>query len=142
MSELLVKIKQEQLKARVERDSLKASVLTTLVGEIETLTSRDKNIILTDADVLKLINKFISNNIETYQLTKNQNCLAENNYLSLYLPKQLSERELKAYIALIIDTNSYTSKKDMGKVMQELKSKYSGQFDSRLVIKLIEQALQ
>jgi uncharacterized protein len=46
-----------------------------------------------------------------------------------YMPKQLSEAETKDAIAAIIKSVGASSVKDMGKVMAELKAKYSGQID-------------
>jgi uncharacterized protein len=46
-----------------------------------------------------------------------------------YMPKQLSDAETKDAIAGVIRSVGATSVKDMGKVMAELKSKYSGQID-------------
>jgi uncharacterized protein len=46
-----------------------------------------------------------------------------------YMPKQMSEAEAKAAIAGVIAALGATSVKDMGKVMAELKAKFSGQID-------------
>jgi uncharacterized protein len=46
-----------------------------------------------------------------------------------YMPKQLSEDETRDAIKAVIASVSATSVKDMGKVMAELKAKYSGQID-------------
>ena len=46
-----------------------------------------------------------------------------------YMPKQMSDDEAKAAIASVIANVGATSVKDMGKVMAELKAKYSGQLD-------------
>jgi uncharacterized protein len=46
-----------------------------------------------------------------------------------YMPKQMSDDEAKAAVASVIAAVSATSVKDMGKVMAELKTKYSGQMD-------------
>ena len=46
-----------------------------------------------------------------------------------YMPKQLSDDEVKAAIAQVIKDAGATSIKDMGKVMAALKAKYSGQID-------------
>lgn len=53
----------------------------------------------------------------------------EMEIIQSYMPKQLSEDETKAAIQAIIAAVGATSVKDMGKVMAELKSKYSGQID-------------
>lgn len=46
-----------------------------------------------------------------------------------YMPKQMTDDEAKAAVADVIATVGATSVKDMGKVMAELKAKYSGQMD-------------
>jgi uncharacterized protein YqeY len=46
-----------------------------------------------------------------------------------FMPKQLSEDEAKAAVALVIGAVGATSVKDMGKVMAELKLRYAGQLD-------------
>jgi uncharacterized protein YqeY len=46
-----------------------------------------------------------------------------------YMPKQMSDEEAKAAIAGVIAAVAATSVKDMGKVMAELKAKFSGQMD-------------
>jgi uncharacterized protein len=46
-----------------------------------------------------------------------------------YMPKQMSDDEAKTAVADIIAAVGATSVKDMGKVMAELKAKFSGQMD-------------
>ncbi len=46
-----------------------------------------------------------------------------------FMPKQMSEDEVKAVVEKIIAETGATSVKDLGKVMAELKSKYAGQMD-------------
>ncbi len=46
-----------------------------------------------------------------------------------YMPKQMSDDEARAAVASVIASVGATSVKDMGKVMAELKSKFSGQMD-------------
>ena len=46
-----------------------------------------------------------------------------------FMPKQMSEDEVKAAVAGIIKAVGASSVKDMGKVMAELKAKYAGQMD-------------
>ncbi|MFT3671257.1 GatB/YqeY domain-containing protein [Aestuariivirga sp.] len=53
----------------------------------------------------------------------------EMEIIQSYMPKQLSEDETKAAIQAIITAVGATTVKDMGKVMAELKAKYSGQID-------------
>jgi uncharacterized protein len=53
----------------------------------------------------------------------------EMEIIQTYMPKQLSEAETRAAIQGIITTVGAASVKDMGKVMAELKAKFSGQID-------------
>lgn len=53
----------------------------------------------------------------------------EMEIIQSYMPKQLSEDETRAAIQGIITAVGASSIKDMGKVMAELKTKYSGQID-------------
>lgn len=46
-----------------------------------------------------------------------------------YMPKQMSDDEVKAAVQSIIASVGAAGVKDMGKVMAELKSKYAGQLD-------------
>jgi uncharacterized protein YqeY len=53
----------------------------------------------------------------------------EMEIIQSYMPKQMGEAETKDAIAAIIKSLGATSVKDMGKVMAELKARYSGQID-------------
>ncbi|PKA40580.1 GatB/YqeY domain-containing protein [Rhizobium sullae] len=46
-----------------------------------------------------------------------------------FLPKQLSEHEVRANVAAIIEETGAEGPKDMGKVMAALKERYAGQMD-------------
>ena len=53
----------------------------------------------------------------------------EIGFIQAYMPRQLSEDETKLAISAIIAETGAASIKDMGKVMAELRAKYSGQMD-------------
>jgi uncharacterized protein len=53
----------------------------------------------------------------------------EMDVIQSFMPKQMSDAEAKDAIAAIIAAVGATNIKDMGKVMAELKAKYSGQID-------------
>ena len=46
-----------------------------------------------------------------------------------FLPNQLTDEEIQTEISKIINANDYLSIKDIGKIMSELKSKFSGRMD-------------
>ncbi len=53
----------------------------------------------------------------------------EIGFIQAYMPKQLSDDETKSAIAAIVSETGASSIKDMGKVMAELRAKFSGQMD-------------
>tara|TARA_B100000945_G_C20076879_1_gene454988 strand:+ start:95 stop:556 length:462 start_codon:yes stop_codon:yes gene_type:complete len=89
-----------------------------------------------DEDIKKLLKKMIkqrSESIEVYKKSKREDLLSveqnEVNILIEYLPKQLSEDETKKICNEIVVNIGASSLKDMGKVMGELKKRYSDVID-------------
>ena len=89
-----------------------------------------------DEDIKKLLKKMIkqrSESIEVYKKSKREDLLSveqnEVNILIEYLPKQLSEDETKKICNEIVLNIGASSLKDMGKVMGELKKRYSDVID-------------
>lgn len=143
---LLNKIKADQLAARKTKNAVTANVLTTLIGEAESV-GKDFNRVSTDNEVITVIQKFVKN-IEitisflekaqiksdsdfTNIVIKRDEALKEKEILSAYLPKQLSEDELKQNINSIKEEIS-ASPKDMGKILTLLKVRFSGQYDGKM----------
>ena len=101
-----------------------------------------------DEDIKKLLKKMIKQRIESIEVYKknNRNDLLEiekqeQEILSSYLPKQMTEEETKKICADIIDSTKATSIKDMGKVMGELKKNYLDTLDFSLAGKIVKEFL-
>lgn len=58
-----------------------------------------------------------------------------------YLPKQLSEEEIREALKTIISELGATSPKDMGKVMQSAQKTFAGQADNKLVSQIVKELL-
>ena len=89
-----------------------------------------------DEDIKKLLKKMIkqrNESVEIYKKNKREDLLkieqGEIDLLSTYLPKQLSEEEIKKICLEVISKVGAQSIKDMGKVMGELKKNYSDSID-------------
>jgi len=89
-----------------------------------------------DSDIKKLLKKMIkqrSESIDVYKKNNREDLLKieenEQNILSGYLPKQLSEDETKKVCLEVAQKIGATSLKDMGKVMGELKKNYADTLD-------------
>ena len=61
--------------------------------------------------------------------------------ISAYLPKQMSEDEVKKAISAIVAETGAAGIKDMGKVIGALKTKYAGQMDFAKASGLVKAAL-
>ena len=66
----------------------------------------------------------------------------EIDIIASFMPKQLSPEELEASIKELIKSLEVTNLKDMGRVMNELKSRYPGRMDPSQAIALVRNLLQ
>ena len=101
-----------------------------------------------DDDIKKLLKKMIkqrNESIEVYKKNNRDDLLKieqqEQEILSIYLPKQLSEMETRNICSEIINETKASSIKDLGKVMGELKKKYSDTLDFSLAGKILKELL-
>ena len=101
-----------------------------------------------DDDIKKLLKKMIkqrNESIEVYKKNNRDDLLKieqqEQEILSSYLPKQLSEEETRNICSEIINETKASSIKDMGKVMGELKKRYSDTLDFSLAGKVLRELL-
>jgi uncharacterized protein YqeY len=67
--------------------------------------------------------------------------LSEIAIIEKFLPKQMSEDEIKAVIKNIITSTGASSIKDMGKVMGGIKTQYTGQMDMTRASALVKELL-
>lgn len=135
---LLDDIKKENMQALKDHDEVKHKVLPTIMAKALELKvkKRAKNEELTDADVIDVIKKLIAEldesiaQYEQYGRTETANELKKQKEILIpYLPKQLSEDEIRAEIAKLSD-------KSMPSVMKHFKTNFQGQVDMALVSKI------
>jgi uncharacterized protein len=67
---------------------------------------------------------------------------AEIEIISVYLPQQLTEEEIKVIVQQTIQETGASSKAEMGKLMSALMPKVKGLADDKLVNQLVQQFLQ
>jgi uncharacterized protein YqeY len=91
---------------------------------------------LGDADVLSILQKMIKQRQESVELYRKggrddlvKQEQQEIDIIAGYLPRQMSDDELKAAIAAVVKDTGAASIKDMGRVMAALKERYAGQID-------------
>ena len=101
---------------------------------------KDNKVTLDDSGVLEVIAKQLKqrkDSLPDYEKSGRDDLIAglkaEMDVLMEYLPKQLTEDELKAVIEETIAEVGASSMKDMGKVMAAVKAKTVGRADGRMI---------
>ena len=103
--------------------------------DIESRTSESKKEI-NDHQITSLLQNLIKqrkDSIESFKAGSRHDLIAkeqlEIDLIIQFLPKQLNERETEEIIKEIIKKQSFSSLKDMGALMNNLKSEYAGSVD-------------
>lgn len=101
-----------------------------------------------DESALKIVMKLHKQRMETYQIYVEQNRddlaqdeLLQAQILEAYLPKMLSEEEVRQEVLSAISNSGASSAKDMGKVMGILSSKLAGKADGKVISALVKEEL-
>jgi len=139
---LLKKIQEDQMIARKERNTEKATALTTLFAEAANVGKNKGNRDSTDEEVISVAKKFISNIEVCLMHTSEPHVISryeeEISLYEKYLPTQMSELELRQLIKTTIENHE---DKSMGKIMGFLKTFYAGRYDGKMASALIKEAL-
>jgi len=143
---MLEKMLKQNMAARKERDTLTSNLLTTVISEAKMIGKNDGNREPTDAEVMAVIKKFLKGINESIVAMEkdnrdSSNYKSEKEILESYLPKQLSEGELKEVILKMVSELPEKSPAMMGKLMGQLKQNYENQFDGKVASKLVKEAL-
>lgn len=134
-------LKQDQLQARKDKSS-SAKLLTTLLGEVQKVGKDDGNREPTDAECIKVVEKFLKNNLDTIQHISQHDpryseLSDENQILQSYLPKQLTPAECGE----IIDDLIKAGTTNIGQIMAHFKQNYSGQYNGKELSQLVKNML-
>lgn len=145
---LIANIRKDQIEARKARNVVASTLLTTLIGEAVMIAKNDQRENPTDAEVQNVIKKFLKGVSETISVleksdpTETEDRLkvvnAEKAILEGYLPKQLTEDDLKTIIREALVNGA---KEDIGSLMGVLKKGYEGRYDGKLASAVIREAL-
>ena len=103
---------------------------------------------VSDEVAMKICLKLYKQRMETYELYIAQGRedlasdeLVQAKVIEEFLPKQLSEDEIKAEITAAINALGVSGPQDMGKLMGHLSAKLSGKADGKLIATLVKAAL-
>ena len=140
---------KESLKAK---DKIQISTYRLILSSIKDLEIANRSRVekkeTDDEDIKKLFKKMIKQRTESIEIYKknNRNDLLEveqkeHEIISNFLPKQLGDDETKEICKEIVESIGASSIKDMGKVMGELKKKYSDEIDFSKAGSIIKEIL-
>ena len=111
-------------------------------------TSEAGNGKVSDADIIKIIQKLVKQRKESSEIYSGQNRpeladneLAEEAAIEVYLPKQLGEDEVKEILKGIIAETGASKPSDMGKVMGVATKRLAGQADGKMISTLVKALL-
>ena len=127
---LLEQINTDLKKAMLERDEVTRDTLRMIKSELLTLENPDGLAVLSRA--VKSRRDSIKSYVEGGRQDLADKEQAEIEVIERYLPKQLSEDEAREAISTIIEALGLCGKKELGKVMKEVKTRYPGQIDGRM----------
>lgn len=136
-------IKADQLQARKDKHQVKASLLTTLIGEIQgkimALNTAERTAEAELETVKSRLTSFIKNNRDAQEQIKDEDRLVvlreEADILKAYLPAQVSEDEIRA--AVVAQFPELT-KKNMGPAIGFLKKKFGDTVDGAVAKQVVE----
>ena len=135
---LIDKIDEKYKISIKEKDSNSINTLRLVKSAIKDkqISIRGKQESLSDQDILSLLQNLVKqrkDSIEAFNKANRQDLIdkekAEIEIIELFLPEQKSETETKEIIDSIIKENDFSSIKDMGKLMNIIKSEYLGVID-------------
>ena len=135
---LIDKIDEKYKISIKEKDSNSINTLRLIRSAVKDklISLRGKQDNLSDGEILSILQNLIKqrkDSIDAFNKADRQDLIdkeeAEIAVIEYFLPKQKNESETKAIVDDIIKKNNFSSIKDMGKLMNIIKSEYLGEID-------------
>ena len=139
---------KEAMKAKEERKLSTLRMMNSTIKNADIDARGNGKPPLSDDDLLGVFQKMIKQrqeSVELYEKGGRAELAAQERdeiaVIQAYLPKQMSDDDVKAAIAAVIKETGAANMKDMGKVVGALKAKYAGQMDFGKASGLVKAAL-
>lgn len=141
------RLNEDMKQAMRSQDKFRLSVIRMVRSSIKNIEI-DQRKTLDDTEVLDVLNREIKQRKDSLQEFEKagRDDLAEQlrqelEILTVYMPEQLSEDEVKEIVQQTIQEVGASSKADMGKVMAALMPKVKGRAEGKLVNQIVQQSL-
>ncbi|MCM3040517.1 GatB/YqeY domain-containing protein [Paenibacillus motobuensis] len=142
------RLNEDMKQAMKSQDKFKLSTIRMVRSTIKNLEI-DLKRTLDDNEVLDILSREIKQRKDALQEFEKAgrddlaaSARAEVEIIAVYLPKQLTEEEIKVIVQQTIQETGASSKADMGKVMSALMPKVKGRADGKLINQAVQQSLQ
>jgi len=146
---LIEKINIELKEAILIKDKLKLESLRAIKTSLtlhQISISPDNNV--TKEDEIKILQKLVKQRRESANIYINQNRPdlaqieeAQADFISTFLPEQLTNQEIEAIVSKVIKESKSIGLKDMGKVIGIVVKKIEGRADGKTVSNIVKQKL-
>lgn len=139
----------EQIKTAMKaKDTVSLEALRALKSAFLLANTSGEKAELSEADEIRIVQRLVKQRKDSAALYLDQNRndlaepeLAQAKVLEQFLPKQMSEDELKAAIGEIVEKLGATSMKDMGKVMGMASKEFAGKADGKTISMIVKSLL-
>ena len=151
--DLKTKIQTATKDAMKAKDAARLSTLRLISAaikdrEIAARTGEGEGVGLSDSDLMAILAKMVKQRQESarayeeggrLELAEKEN--AEILVIEEFLPRKMSAEETRAALDEVVTSLGATSVRDMGRVMAELKARYTGQMDFGAVGQMVKEKL-
>lgn len=134
--------------AMLARDKDRLSALRDIKSKILLEATSGGSSEISDDIAIKICLKLFKQRMETYELYINQNRpdlahdeLVQAKVIEEYLPKMLSDDDVKKEVKMAIESSGAKGIQDIGKVMGILSSKLAGKADGKVIATFTKEAL-
>ena len=141
------KLMEDLKDAMKNKDELKKNTVTMIRAAIKQIEV-DKRVELNDDEVVEIISKEAKKRkdaLAEFEKAGRQDLIDQTNaeleLIKTYLPEELSVEELTSIIEETIKEVGAESMKDMGKVMQAVKTKTAGRADGKTINEIVKSKL-
>ncbi|EQB88250.1 uncharacterized protein YqeY [Clostridium punense] len=147
MSSLKERLQQDWKDALKQKEKFKASVISMAKAAILMAEKADGSS-LNDDQIIEVLAKEVKQRRDAmleFEKGNRQdlvdNAVAEIEILLEYLPKQLTEDEVRQIIVESAEKLGANSMKDMGKIMSDIRPKVNGRADGKIVSQIVKDYL-
>ncbi|WP_263832829.1 GatB/YqeY domain-containing protein [Sulfurospirillum oryzae] len=147
MSQLKVKLQDDLKEAMKSKDNFKRDAIRFLMSALKQIEV-DERKVLSDSDIIKIIQKSLKQRDDAATAFKEAGRvdlydkeIAEATILKSYLPKQLSDEELKIIVQKHIQASGATSLKEIGKIMSGVLAECEGVADGKRINAIAKEIL-